>query len=274
MLKKIIIDTDAKNEIDDQYAITYAALSESFEIRGLTAAHFGKKGSMEKSYDEVLFVLKLLGMEGRYPVLRGAEKALANAAAPADSPAARFIIEEALKNSGAPLYIVCIGAITNLASAYLIEPKIKEKIKALWLAGRKWPEGGFCFNDENDILSAQVIFDSDIDLTLVPVCGPACKLKIYKSDKQRIKGKGEIGNYLWKLFMMRRFGFPKPVYDVAAIAALKSPEWCAQITAKRPAILENGKFDHSDTKGTMTVITDIDAESIKKDFLDSLDTAR
>ncbi len=271
MSVKIIIDTDAKNEIDDQYAITYAVLSEVFEIRGFTAAHYAKNQSMEKSYDEILHVLRLLGKENQYPVLRGAEYALKYKYKPVDSLAARFIIEEALKNSGDPLYIVCIGAMTNLASAYLIQPEIKGKIKVLWLAGKRWPEGGFCFNDENDVLAAQVIFGSDLDLTLVPVRRPAGRLKIYVCDRPRIKGKGEIGDYLWRLFIMRRFGLRKPVYDVAAVAALKSPEWCTIETAPRPAFLSNGTYDHSKTNGQIKVVTDINVEKIREDFFCLLD---
>jgi purine nucleosidase len=267
---KIIIDTDAKNEIDDQYAITYAVLSGAFDIRGFTAAHYAKKGSMEKSYDEIRLVLRLLGSENSFPVLRGACHGLKHQNTPVDSEAARFIIEESLKNTGGPLCVVCIGAITNLASAYLIEPRIKRHIRVLWLAGRKWPEGGFCFNDENDMSAARIIFGSDIDLTLVPVCGPACRIRIRRSDKKRIKGKGEIGNYLWKLFMRRRLGLPKPVYDVAAIAALKSPEWCKWITTPRPALLEKGKYDHTRAGGVMKVVTDINEKMIKEDFLSIL----
>lgn len=272
MSAKIIIDTDAKNEIDDQYAITYAVLSEEIEIAGFTAAHYAKKRSMEKSYDEILHVLKLLGKENQYPVLRGAGYALKDKNTPVDSPAARFIIEEALNISEGPLCVISIGAITNLASAYLIRPEIKEKIKAFWLAGRRWPEGGFFFNDENDILAAQIIFDSDIDLTLVPVSRPAGRLKIYRGDKPRIKGNGEIGDYLWRLFIMRRFGLPKPVYDVAAVAALKSPEWCTIETAPRPVFLRNGKYAHSKTTGEIRVVTDINVKKIREDFFSLLNS--
>lgn len=76
--QKIIIDSDAKNEIDDQYAIAYAVLSEEFKIRAFTVAHFGKKGSMEKSYEENLLVLELLGKQDTYQVLRGADNALSD----------------------------------------------------------------------------------------------------------------------------------------------------------------------------------------------------
>jgi purine nucleosidase len=270
LYQKVILDTDARNEIDDQYAITYAVLSGSFDVRGFTAAHFGKKRSMEESYDEILLVLKLLGCERKYPVFRGAEKALANSKTPADSPAARFIIDEALNSSEGYLYVICIAAISNLASAYLMEPKIKDRIKVIWLADKSWPKGGLFFNMKKDIVAAQIIFDSEIDLTIIPALGTANKLKIYKGDRNSIEGKGEIGDYLWKLFM-KRLWKPKAVYDVVAIAALKSMSWCTWITAPRPRLLRNGKFDHSNTKGKITVITDIDAALIKKDFLNSLD---
>ncbi|HBH62706.1 MAG TPA: nucleoside hydrolase, partial [Nitrospiraceae bacterium] len=49
MSLKVLIDTDAKNEIDDQYAIAYAVLSGAFDIRGFTATHFARSGSMEAS---------------------------------------------------------------------------------------------------------------------------------------------------------------------------------------------------------------------------------
>ncbi|MEW6600321.1 MAG: nucleoside hydrolase [Nitrospirota bacterium] len=271
MSVKIIIDTDAKNEIDDQYAITYAVLSKELDVLGFTASHYAKNRSMEKSYDEIIHVLKLLGKEKRYPVFRGAETALRDKKTPADSPAAMFMIEEAQKITEGPLWIVSIGAITNLASAYLIHPGIKDRVKLIWLAGKRWPRGGFTFNDKNDILAAQIIFGSDIDFTLVPVCRPASKLKIYCRDKARIKGKGAIGDYLWRLFIMRRFGFPKPVYDVAAVAAVKSRDLYTAETAPRPAFLDNGKYDHSMTVGEIKVVTGINVEKIRADFFALLD---
>lgn len=272
MTRKIIIDSDAKNEIDDQYAITYAVLSEEFEILAFTAAHFGKKGSMEKSYEEIRLVLELLGKQDTYPVLKGAERALSDIRTPVDSPAARFIINEALKSREEDLYVVSIGAITNLASACLTEPEIIHRVKALWLAGKAWPEGGLFFNNKKDILAAQVIFGSGIDLTLIPACGTADKLKIYKRDKYHIQGKGAIGGYLWKLFM-RRLGIPKSIYDVAAIAALKKPESCRWLSAPRPALLKDGTYDHTRTNGVIRVAVDIKREMIRRDLFSMLDRA-
>ena len=39
--RRVIIDTDAKNEADDQYAIVHALLSPTLDVRGLVPAHFG-----------------------------------------------------------------------------------------------------------------------------------------------------------------------------------------------------------------------------------------
>jgi len=270
-LKKIIIDSDTANEIDDQYAITYAVLSESFDIRGFTAAHFGKDGSMENSHEEILHVLNLLGKKDDYPVLPGAVEAFADHSTPRDSESARFIIREALK-AQEPLHIICIGPLTNLASAYLIEPAIERKVMCLWLAGKQWPEGGLFFNNKNDIIAAQVIFASGIDLTLIPAVGTADKLKIRLKDRVHIEGRRLIGNYLWKLFM-RRFGLPKAIYDVAAVAALKIPLACTTVTAPRPELRNDGTYTHKYAHDTITVVTDINAGLIKKDFFASLEKA-
>jgi len=266
--KKIIIDSDAKNELDDQYAITYAVLSESFDIRGFTASHYGKNGSMEKSHEEILHVLNLLGRSDNYPVLHGAVEALSDSKKPRDSDGAQFIIREALETKDS-LYVICIGPVTNLASAYLLEPAIQNKIKCIWLAGKAWPEGGLFFNNRNDIIAAKLIFSSGIDLTLIPSVGTANKLKVRIQDRLHIKGRGLIGDYLWHLFM-RRLGISKAIYDVVSIAALKIPHSCTWLTAPRPELRSDGTYNHNRTQGTITVITDINAENIKKDFFTCL----
>ena len=60
----MVIDTDAKNEADDQFAIVHALLSPSLDVRGLIAAHFGTSRSdrsMEESREEIDLLLRLDG---------------------------------------------------------------------------------------------------------------------------------------------------------------------------------------------------------------------
>ena len=60
--KRVIVNTDAKNEADDQYAIVHALLTPSFELHGIIPAHFGQRGenSLQASCDEVAGEVKAL----------------------------------------------------------------------------------------------------------------------------------------------------------------------------------------------------------------------
>lgn len=96
---RVIIDTDAKNEVDDQFAIVQAVLSESFDIRGFIAAHFGEEKSnqsMQDSYDEIKKVLRLMRRDD-ISVYHGSSKAIATDLAPVVSDGVRLIIEEAMR---------------------------------------------------------------------------------------------------------------------------------------------------------------------------------
>lgn len=64
---RLIINTDAKNEADDQYAIVHALLTPRFKIKGIIAANYAKsasvmnrtENSMLESYIEIEKVLSL-----------------------------------------------------------------------------------------------------------------------------------------------------------------------------------------------------------------------
>ena len=71
----VILDTDAYNEIDDQFAIAYLLRSkEKLNVKALYAAPFynsrscGAEDGMEKSYQEIHKLLNFLGEVG-HPVL-------------------------------------------------------------------------------------------------------------------------------------------------------------------------------------------------------------
>ena len=125
----VILDTDAYNEIDDQFAIAYLLCSgDRANTRAICAAPFLNSRSkspcdgMNKSYDEIVKLLDLLHMD--VPVYRGSENYLPNETTPVPSDAATFMANMANEYSPEnPLYIVAIGAITNVASAILLNPK-------------------------------------------------------------------------------------------------------------------------------------------------------
>src|SRR3954454_153258 len=95
--RRIVIDTDAKNEADDQFAVVHALLSPTLDVRGLIPAHFGTRRSnrsMEEARAEIDLLLKLMALGDGVPVANGAATPLPDATTPQDSPGARLIIEE------------------------------------------------------------------------------------------------------------------------------------------------------------------------------------
>jgi inosine-uridine nucleoside N-ribohydrolase len=59
-MHRVIINTDAKNEADDQYAIVQALLTPSFDLHGIIPAHFGDVKSKTSLKDSATEVHKLL----------------------------------------------------------------------------------------------------------------------------------------------------------------------------------------------------------------------
>ena len=140
----VVLDTDAYNEIDDQFAIAYLLKNQDkLRIKGFCAAPFfnsnssSPKDGMERSYLEIAKLLDFAGEgELKQKVYRGSESYLPNEKTPVESEAADFLASLSRQYSPEnPLYIVAIGAITNVASAFLKYPEMKERTVVVWLGG-------------------------------------------------------------------------------------------------------------------------------------------
>lgn len=197
---RVIMDSDVKNEVDDQFAIVHAILTESFDIRGIIPAHFGdekSKTSQKDSRDEAALILEKMNMSDSIRLYDGAEKALENENKPMDSPGARLIVEEAMSEDKRPLYISFLGPLTDMASALLLEPKIAERnITVIWIGGRDYPNGGWEYNLKNDIIAANVVFRSGIRLWQVPRNVYRMMPVSFGELYDRVYPCGEIGKYL------------------------------------------------------------------------------
>jgi purine nucleosidase len=199
----VIIDTDAKNEADDQFAIVHALLSPTLDVRGIIPAHFGTRRtehSMLESRAEVDLLLDLLDMSGGVRVENGAPAALPDEATPVDSPGARLIAEEALKDEGR-LQVAFLGPLTDMASALLLAPEIAGRdLTVIWIGGPPyddvvpvyWPE----FNLSNDVPAANVVFASDVALIQVPMSTYTMVGVGHAELRHKLAGCGRIGRYL------------------------------------------------------------------------------
>lgn len=153
--KKIryIVHTDCKNEADDQYTLAHILMTDKLDVRGIIAGHFDRAyqgrypehQTAQASLDEVHLILDLMGID-HYPVFKGAETGIPDQDTPIVTDAARFIVEEAMREDPRPLFIGMQGAITDLACAILMEPRICERMTCIWIGGGDYPEGGQEFN--------------------------------------------------------------------------------------------------------------------------------
>jgi purine nucleosidase len=198
---RLIINSDAKNEADDQYAIVHALLTPQFIVKGIIGAHFGEyrtTTSMQESYDEVLKLVELMHLQNDISVFKGAEKGMADEQTPIMSEGAELIIREALSDDPHPLFVIFLGPITDLAAAYSKEPSIADKLTAIWVGCGPWPNGGNEYNLSNDIHAANVIFRSNIPLWIVPQ-NVYSSIKVSISELLvKVKPYGDIGNYLYQ----------------------------------------------------------------------------
>lgn len=200
---RVILDTDCDNEADDQYCVAHVLMTPKFDVVGMTAAHYGTKHgrksvahSAQDSYDETVKIVDLMGLTGQVKILHGCEDVLPDEHTPVESEAARFIIEEAMKDDPRPLFVPVLGAITNIASAYLMEPRIADRMTVIWIGGGAYPNGGMEFNLSNDITAANVVMDSPIELWQVPRNVYAMMKVSYATLYDRVYPYGEIGKYL------------------------------------------------------------------------------
>ena len=204
--RRVIVDTDARNEADDQFAIVHALLSPTLDVRGLIAAHFGTQRtqtSMLESRDEIDLLVGMLGQEGRVTVANGGAHALPDERTPVNSDGARLIVSEALADGDGPLFIGFLGPLTDMASAILLEPSIVERdVVVIWIGGGAYdpdvvPLGSSPeFNLKNDIAAANVVFDSGITVWQVPSTIYRLLSVGYAELRRKVEPHGELGRYL------------------------------------------------------------------------------
>lgn len=234
----VVLDTDAFNEIDDQYAIGYMLRhEEKFNIKGFCAAPFFNKlatspaDGMQKSYDELFKILRLAGREDLHPLIyHGSEGYLPDENTPVSSPAADFMATLAKEYTPEhPLYIVAIGAITNVASALLQNPEMKESCVIVWLGGHEVnsPKAASEFNMRQDIAGARVLLASGAPLVLLPCKGVVDVFTTTRYELEHwLGGKNELSNYLAKntIRTAESYAAGKPwsrvIWDVTAVAWL------------------------------------------------------
>ena len=227
----VVLDTDTYNEIDDQFALAYAARApERIGLEAVYAAPFhnerstGPADGMEKSFAEIARLLNILGRSD-VPAFRGATAWMPESETPVSSPAADDLIARAHQDRIGKLHVVAIGAPTNVASALLLAPDIASRITVTWLGGHArghWDTREF--NLFQDAHASRILLDSGVPLVRVPCLGVAEHLRTTEAELARyLKGRGPLADYLYQTYAdvyPDHFAKSPVLWDVVTIAWL------------------------------------------------------
>ena len=252
-VKNIILDTDTYNEIDDQFALAYAMLSpERIKLLSVNAAPFLNSRStspadgMMKSYNEIQRIMRLVDPDAAVPYYKGSERFVDDKKVPVESEAADNIINTVMGTDDR-VYIVAIGAITNVASAIIKCPEIAERAVVIWLGGHALTyKDTREFNLYQDVMSAQVVFDSGIPLIQIPCAGMCTEFVTTIPELEYyLRGKNELCDYLVDIvrsYTKKPYGWSQVVWDVTAVAVLVCPEAFRYSIIPRPYVTLEGRY--------------------------------
>ncbi|SHG00066.1 Inosine-uridine nucleoside N-ribohydrolase [Mariniphaga anaerophila] len=273
----VLFDTDANNEVDDQHALAYLLFSgDHFKVEGITVnatsapTGYSENSDVSDHYEEAKRVMQLCGdFYGEIPLKTGANGSFSEIKEHIGEPdfdgheAVDFIIEQAMKKRNRKLVLLPVGKLTNIALALMKEPAIAENVRIVWL-GSNYPEPGE-HNQDWDIESMNYILDANVPFEMVTVrygkpSGTAAVMVSQDQILHRMPGKGpkisapvagrhggefsNFGDYSVNLFsQFHMWGDPigRALFDMAAVAVVKNPDWAEKREIPAP-IYVNGKW--------------------------------
>jgi inosine-uridine nucleoside N-ribohydrolase len=261
---RCVIDTDAKNEIDDVWAISLALLCpDRFQIEGFVAANFDNTveeagpGSVAGSAKVIRTLLQKAGLQAQIPVKHGSPP-MRYQFEPSESEGVDFIVERAMTSTpDDPLWVIGLGAATDIASAYLKEPQIADRVVVFWHFRTRWPDKCWNFNVIGDVRAARLVFHSDLSFVLFDT---GTYLYCPMDESEKWCEYGDLGKYLhdyrqnspW--YQSPKKGF----YDLGDIAALVDPDLASWEVVKCPEVDWDLSYRFKNTKGSILRCKDID----------------
>ena len=275
---RVIIDTDAACEADDPFAIVQALLSPKLIVKGILAEHFGVSGSMMESYNEIRTILDAMEMD--IPVYKGQTGTLKEDKIV--SEAADFIIKEAMRDDEKPLFILCQGAVSNVAKAIESNPGIINRMTVIWIGthGEAPCKAPFReFNAGNDIDAANLLLQSGVDLWLVPSQVYSTITIGIAEIKRRISPCGRIGEHLFNNLIEYNNsegagwtqGESWSLGDSPAIAIAINPGCGRFKTIHAPVVADDTSSVESNDTPMIRIYIDVDSRYILEDLIAKLE---
>jgi purine nucleosidase len=301
---RVLIDTDAANEIDDQFALAWALLSPTqLQVEAVYATPFSfahRQGGrvlqdprpfnapdvgMERSFEEIERVHALLGLTDQVPVRRGTPGYLVSPEQPIASDATRDLIARAMATGAdaPPLYVLALGCPTNIASALLIEPRIAQRIVVVWTSGypSHAPQVNHSFNLEQDLVATRVLLASGVPLVYLPGYHVGAQLRLSLPEIERwVQPMGAIGAYLHQLFthnplwelqgITSFFAHSWVMWDLICIAWMIEPDWVPSSLVRMPLLDDDKRWLAAPGRPWMREAHAVKRDAIFADFFNKL----
>lgn len=301
---RVIIDNDFSGDPDDLYQLVHHLLSPSVDIRLVVASHLREGDpfdpspvTAENARAVVEHVFSQMGLESTEVIRTGANQALVDASTPQHSAATQAIIAEAMRDdTTTPLFYVAGGGLTDLASAYLIEPRIAERMTLVWIGGAE--HEGLAVPPPNampieynlliDVVAGQVLFN-DSPITIWQVARDVYRQCLVSDAELRLRvaATGPLGRYLYDEVAQvvgmvgRHLGGAAETYALGdsplvlltALQSLFEPASSSSQYEERPtpAIADDGSYGPVPGARPMHIYTWVDNRLMFEDFYLKLD---
>jgi inosine-uridine nucleoside N-ribohydrolase len=297
---RIIFDTDANNELDDQHALAYMLFNgDVFDVAGITVNATKNGGGIQGHYEEAERILQLCNAKGAVPLLKGANANFDDISKNFDpkdydgEEGVDFILKEAQRDS---VVIVAVGKLTNIALALKKDPSFAKRTKIIWL-GSNYPEPGE-YNQDNDTIAMNYVLNSEIPFELVTVrygkpSGTDAVSVTQKEIRKKMPGLGpeaeepitgrhggtysNFGDYSVNLFEHifevvdhQNAEKSRPLFDMAALAILKDSTWAERKSIPAPVLIDNQWMERPDNPRKITIWENFDREEILSDFYETM----
>jgi purine nucleosidase len=214
---RVISDNDYSGDPDGLFQLVHVLLSPSLDVRAVVGSHLAVGDGFDPSTQQAAnavraarAVLDLMRLRGKVRVVQGSNVALKDPMTPQRSAGAEAIVAEAMRtDTDLPLFVTFGAGLTELASAYLIEPRIASRLTAVWIGGPEYPElgphperpgagPGPEYNLNIDVMAAQVVFnESTIPIWQVPRNAYRQALVSMTELVVHVRPQGRIGAHLY-----------------------------------------------------------------------------
>ena len=269
--RKVILDADTGNEVDDLYAIVRALIEPSWEVIALNAAQWQSSQwavdqTMEESHRLNQMLVSYLKMNDRVKTLRGGAQRMYDWGDKAQHSAAAY---EIIRQAGQmpedqKLTVVVLGALTNVASAIYIEPSVASKIEVYWLGLSYDFDRGTSrridFNAVMDPQATELMLSSEVEMHIIPHSVSVEMTFDFSTTENQLRGVHPLGDFLVDRWYRHMDGgrYRRTIWDLGLIGAMIHPQWAEEVKVET--------FENPN----VWLFKDIDAEAITGEFYRSV----